>query len=110
MKLKNVILIFALLMFPFMQACNVGGYSNGARTGKLTKFSNKGLICKTYEGSLTIGQTAGTTWDFSVRNEKLAQELISLIGQDVTLVYDQHYSTLTPCYSETVYIVESIRE
>ena len=88
---------------------SVSGYSEGSRSGKLVKFSKKGLMCKTYEGQLMLGETQGTTWDFSVTDESLANKLLPLIGEEVQLGYDENYLTGI-CDSETAYIVNKIQQ
>jgi hypothetical protein len=47
-----------------------GTYSNGSRVGKIIKFSQKGLVFKTYEGQLSLG--AVSTGDEGELTEKWA--------------------------------------
>lgn len=99
--MKNLLLILILLSIA---SCTIPDYSEGGRTGKLTKFSKKGFVCKTWEGSVLQGETNGTTFDFTVRSESLAQELKELQGEEITVLYTENYWT-NPCSAETDYIV-----
>src|SRR6059036_1288630 len=48
-------------------------YSDGNRAGYIQKFSNKGWICKTYEGEMamtTVPGVAPVLWAFSVWDDK----------------------------------------
>jgi hypothetical protein len=67
--------------------------SEGKRVGNLVKISKKGklLFLKTWEGTLDEGSGDKLTYYFSVKNEKIAQELYSYQGRQVTLYYEQHF-------------------
>src|SRR5262245_48806837 len=78
-------------------------YSEGERAGILQKFSKKGWVCKTYEGELAlyvVGGVAPQIWDFSTRDEALAQELPKLVGERVQLHYTEHRHVPTSCFAE----------
>lgn len=81
----------------------VGDYSDGARQGLLNKFSKKGVICKTYEGYLLVGNGQNIqpeTWYFTVKDEKLAQEITSKVGQNIQLQYSEKLYA-SGCWGET---------
>lgn len=83
-------------------------YSSGERSGYIQKISNKGWVCKTWEGELamtTVPGTAPQIFDFSVRDEKVAAQLGTLVGQRVTLQYEQHRFVPTNCFGETEYYI-----
>jgi hypothetical protein len=85
-------------------------YSDGERAGILQKFSRKGWICKTYEGELAqyvVGGVAPQIWYFSTRDEKLAQQLSSAVGDQIRLHYTEHRGVPTACFAETPYFAES---
>jgi len=87
-------------------------YSTGERTGLLQKFSNKGWICKTWEGEITMPTQPGVApqvFNFSVRDEAVAQTLRNTSGQRVTLTYDQHRGVPTTCFGETEYYVTAVK-
>src|SRR4051812_42174812 len=87
-------------------------YSNGERAGYVQKFSRKGWVCKTWEGELAMVNIPGAMqerWDFSVRNDSLAQLVTNSMGQRVSLTYDQHAGLPTSCFGETQYFVTGIQ-
>ena len=86
-------------------------YSEGERAGILQKFSKKGWVCKTYEGELAlyvVGGVAPQIWDFSTRDEKVAQQLGAAVGDHVRLHYTEHRGVPTSCFAETPYFAESV--
>jgi hypothetical protein len=84
-------------------------YSEGERAGVLQKFSQRGWICKTYEGELAmyvVGGVAPQIWNFSVRDSALAEKLRGAVGQQVRLHYSEHPGLPTNCFGETDYFVD----
>jgi hypothetical protein len=77
------ILLFCGISYGILQY----SYSTGQRSGKLVKISKKGFLPKTYEGTLDLGSGDALTWQFSVHDESLGEQLTSLSGQNVTLEY-----------------------
>ncbi len=107
---------FAILVISFMiywYYFNV--YSDGERTGLLTKLSHKGNVFKTYEGEILIGnfQQAQNVmvpekFYFSVKNKKLADTLMKLQGKIISLKYHQYRKAL-PWRGESLYIVTDLQ-
>lgn len=98
-KIGIVILLLAIAVFLFL---NLANYSSGFRAGVPTKFSKKGVIIKTHEGTLNVGGLTNTsegaiptTWDFTVK--KSADSVIAKIdkaileGNRVKLMYEEKY-------------------
>ena len=98
-KIGIVALLIGIAVFVFL---NVANYSSGFRAGVPTKISKKGILLKTYEGTLNIGGLTNspegaipTTWDFTVR--KSADSVIAKIdnailnGNRVKLMYHEKY-------------------
>jgi len=86
-------------------------YSEGERAGVLQKFSKRGWICKTYEGVLAmyvVGGVAPQIWDFSVRDDAVAEQLQAAVGKQVRLHYAEHRGLPTNCFGETDYFVDRI--
>ena len=87
-------------------------YSSGDRTGYVQKFSEKGWLCKTYEGEIAMvnlpGQIANT-FQFTVRDDSIANLINKALGQRVALTYEQHKGLPTSCFGETDYFVNGIR-
>ena len=86
-------------------------YSDGYRAGLLQKFSRRGWLCKTYEGEVAQAVVPGVApliWEFTVRDERVAQQLDSLLGRRVSLHYRQHRGVPTTCFGLTEYFVDSV--
>jgi hypothetical protein len=102
-----VIAIFAAYTYITLHM----SYSDGVRAGLLQKFSRKGWICKTWEGEILLTSMPGAIperFDFSVRDDAVARQLISATGKRVTLTYSQHKGVPTACFAETEYYVEKV--
>jgi hypothetical protein len=89
-------------------------YSDGERTGLLTKLSRKGNVFKTYEGEMLIGnfQQAPNVmvpekFNFSVKDQALADSLMKMQGKSVSLSYYQYRRSL-PWRGESDYIIIGI--
>jgi hypothetical protein len=86
-------------------------YSDGDRAGVLQKFSKRGWICKTWEGEIAmyvVGGVAPQIWEFSVRDDQIAKELETAVGQQVRLHYEEHRGLPTNCFGETDYFVTRV--
>src|SRR5688500_3906165 len=87
-------------------------YSRGDRAGYVQKFSEKGWVCKTWEGELSMVNIPGAAqerWMFSVRNDSVAAEILRQMGNRVALTYEEHRGVPTSCFGETSYFVEGVR-
>ena len=88
------------------------GYSKGERAGYVQKFSDKGWVCKTWEGELsmvTVPGAAQERWAFSVRNDSVATLIRQSMGNKVALAYEEHRGVPTSCFGETQYFVTGVR-
>jgi hypothetical protein len=86
-------------------------YSEGERAGVLQKFSKRGWVCKTYEGELAmyvVGGVAPQIWNFSVRDDVVAEQLFKAVGQQVRLTYSEHPGLPTNCFGETDYFIDKV--
>lgn len=87
-------------------------YSEGERAGFVQKFSDKGWICKTWEGELAMVNLPGAMPEifyFSVRDDAVAEQINRTMGQRVSLHYEQHIGVPTSCFGETDYFVTEVR-
>ena len=87
-------------------------YSEGDRAGYLQKFSEKGWLCKTWEGELTQVNVPGQMPEifyFSVRDDRVAAELSRHMGNRVSVTYEEHKGIPTSCFGETDYFVTQVR-
>ena len=88
-------------------------YSEGERAGYLQKLSKKGWVCKSWEGEIAMVSMPGAIpekFDFSVRDEAVAQKINALAGKRVVLMYRQHKFIPSTCFGETEYFVTDVRE
>lgn len=87
-------------------------YSEGERAGFLQKFSKRGWICKTWEGEILLTSMPGAIpekFEFSVRDDDIAQQLLTATGKRVVLSYAQRKGVPTQCFGETEYYVERVQ-
>ncbi|MGH7888321.1 MAG: hypothetical protein ACREPG_10670 [Candidatus Binatia bacterium] len=83
-------------------------YSVGERAGWVQKLSNKGWVCKTWEGELSMVSMPGTTPEkflFTVRDDDVAASINKLIGQRVSLHYEEKVGLPTSCFGETRHFI-----
>jgi hypothetical protein len=115
---KRIFWILILLGLSYLCFILFANYSEGTRTGYVTKISHKGYIFKTYEGELNFGffggsanngKSAENVWYFSVVNSKVAEQVeqASKAGHKVTLYYNQKYIKLS-VRGETEYMVYKV--
>jgi len=87
-------------------------YSTGERAGFLQKVSNKGWICKTWEGELSLVAMPGAAPEkflFTVRDEAVAKKVNEAAGKRVTLNYEQHKGLPSSCFGDTEYFVVDVK-
>lgn len=87
-------------------------YSEGERAGYLQKFSKRGWVCKTWEGELLLTSMPGAIpekFEFSVRDDEVARQLMSSTGKRVLLNYAQHKGVPSHCFGETEYYAEKVQ-
>ena len=93
-------------------------FSQGERTGVVTKISTKGVFIKTHEGQLLMGGLVSNGSDgmtsnifrFSVVDDGIRDEIVkvSRSGETVTLIYDQYFIA-SPLHRKTSYIIREIK-
>jgi hypothetical protein len=92
-------------------------YAEGERAGVLQKFVRRGWVCKTREGEIALyyggGQYLGSgaspqLWDFSVRDNSVAEDLSKAVGHRVQLHYTEHPGIPTSCFAETRFLVDKV--
>ncbi|RFP15745.1 MULTISPECIES: hypothetical protein [unclassified Duganella] len=87
-------------------------YSDGERAGYLQKFSSRGWVCKTWEGEILLTSMPGAIpekFEFSVRDDAVAQQLMSATGKRVVLSYAQHKGVPSQCFGETEYYITKVQ-
>ena len=109
------LIIIPLLLFALWTAITLAyTYSDGTRTGYLRKFSQKGWLCKTWEGEIALQSVPGTVaepWRFTVRDDAVARKIQTLEtkGAPITLHYREHRGIPLSCFGETDYFVEDAK-
>jgi lysophospholipid acyltransferase (LPLAT)-like uncharacterized protein len=107
----SVLLALLLGFAAYVWLMLTWSYSTGERAGLLQKFSKKGWVCKTWEGELMLTAMPGAIpekFEFTVRDEKLAAELVANAGRKVVLSYAQHKGLPSTCFGDTEYFVDKM--
>jgi hypothetical protein len=110
----TLILVPALIFTIWAGATMTFTYSSGERSGFLQKLSQKGWVCKTWEGELAMVNMPGAMsqmFNFSVRNDSIAGVINEAMVQNhrVVLTYKQHVGVPTSCFGETQYFVSGVK-
>lgn len=87
-------------------------YSIGERAGYVQKFSKKGWLIKTWEGELAMVTIPGTLvekFEFTVRQDSVAEKINATLGKKVSLRYEQHVGIPTTLFGETGYFIVDVR-
>ena len=91
-------------------------YSSAERTGYVRNLSQRGWLCKTWEGELTVlpepglaDTTNAARFAFTIRNDSVAKALQLATGHQVTLSYDEHKGIPSTCFGETQTFVQGFR-
>lgn len=86
-------------------------YSDGERAGYVQKFSNKGWVCKTWEGELAMVTMPGTLtekFNFTVHDDAVVERINKSMGKKVSLTYEEHVGIPTSCFGDTRYFVTDV--
>src|SRR3954465_12335170 len=86
-------------------------YSEGERAGWVQKFSNKGWLCKTWEGEMAMVSMPGAATEkfyFTVLDEQMAEQVNKVMGRRVSLHYEEKVGLPTSCFGETRYYVKKV--
>ena len=106
-----IVIIVALVYFKYYFT-----YSKGYRAGLLQKFSEKGIVFKTYEGEMILSSVqsnanvalASEKFLFSVTDEAVASQMEQIQGKHVVVHYKEKNGAL-PWQGESYYIVDSVK-
>lgn len=94
----GVVAFLVAVIFVFAYV-NIGSltYSEGERSGVITKFSHKGMLLKTWEGELNMGGYdqggVASVWQFSVDDSEVVEKIkkAQRAGGRWTLTYRQQF-------------------
>jgi len=111
---KRVVLplfvLVALLALYFWAALS-WSYSSGERAGWVQKLSNKGWLCKTWEGELALVSLPGTTPEkflFTIWDDAVAAQVTRAMGKRVSLHYEEKVGLPGSCFGDTRYYVTGV--
>lgn len=110
-----LILIIVLIVVGVMYWRFYWVFGEGVKAGELNYVVKKGYLFKTYEGKLiqsglrsrTAGSVQSYEFEFSVANERIANQLMVSSGKEVELHYKEYLSSV-PWRGYTAYLVDSI--
>lgn len=110
-------IVFAIMVLLGLGALYVWAslhwvYSSGERVGYVQKLSNKGWVCKTWEGELVLVTVPGTQAEkfyFTVPDAAVVSNINQLAGKRVKLVYEEHKGIPSTCFGETGYFVQDVQ-
>jgi hypothetical protein len=110
-RLVFPLFVLLLLVALYFWAAWHWSYSNGERAGWVQKLSNKGWICKTWEGELSMVAMPGAAPEkfvFTVHDNAVADKVTKAMGKRVTLHYEQKVGLPGSCFGETRYYVDGV--
>ena len=112
--LKFVVLpvvLIAALLGVYLWAALSWSYSSGERAGWVQKLSNKGWVCKTWEGELALVSVPGTTpekFSFTIWDEAVATKVTQVMGKRVALHYEEKVGLPGSCFGDTRHYVTGV--
>jgi hypothetical protein len=113
--------MFKFLVLPLVALCLLiagwlwfalsWSYSTGDRAGWVQKLSNKGWVCKTWEGELALVSLPGTTpekFTFTIWDDAVAAEVTRVMGKRVNLHYEEKVGLPGSCFGDTRYYITKV--
>ena len=110
-RLLSVIVVLAALVTAYFWAALSWSYSTGERAGWVQKLSNKGWLCKTWEGELALVSMPGAVPEkffFTIRDDEVAGQVTRAMGKRVSLHYEEKVGLPTSCFGETRHFVNRV--
>jgi hypothetical protein len=113
---KWILAILAVVLILFIYFRYIYNYSEGYRAGLLQKFSNKGVIFKTYEGEMILSSVssnkdvalASEKFLFTMTNRNIVRQFDTLQGEMVIVHYREKMGRLF-WRGDSKYLVDSVR-
>ena len=105
------LLVLAALVTLYFWAALKWSYSSGERAGWVQKLSNKGWICKTWEGELALVSLPGSIpekFSFTIRDHAVADQVTKAVGKRVALHYEEKVGLPGTCFGDTRYFVTGL--
>lgn len=110
-----LILVIVLAIVGFIYWRFYWVFGEGVKAGELNYVVKKGYLFKTYEGKLiqsgfrsrTPGSIQSYEFEFSVANERIANQLMLSSGKEVELHYKEYFGAI-PWRGYSNYVVDSV--
>jgi hypothetical protein len=111
-RLVLALLALALVVAAYFAVVLNWSYSSGERAGWIQKLSDKGWVCKTWEGELALVSMPGSAtvekFLFTVSDAQVAADLVKVMGKRVTLHYEEKVGLPTSCFGDTRHYVTKV--
>jgi hypothetical protein len=104
--------VIVLLALAYVAVVLNWSYSSGERAGWVQKLSNKGWLCKTWEGELALVSMPGAMPEkflFTVHDDEVAEQINMVMGKRVALHYEEKVGLPTTCFGDTRHFVTGVR-
>lgn len=106
------LLVLAVLLALYFTVALKWSYSSGERAGWIQKLSEKGWVCKTWEGEMAMVSMPGAAtvekFFFTAANGQVAAEIAKVMGKRVTLHYEEKVGLPTSCFGDTRHFVTKV--
>ncbi|AXT60165.1 6-phosphogluconate dehydrogenase [Aquimarina sp. AD10] len=112
-KVLTIIITVLVLLFAAWYAfIYYASYSEGTRSGELIKFSNKGVLVKTWEGEISQGISGAQIFSFSVedKNKKIIEKLEKFQGRYVKLKYKERFAKISWLGDTKYFVIDVVEE
>jgi hypothetical protein len=110
-RLVLPLLVLAALVTLYFWVAMKWSYSSGERAGWVQKLSNKGWICKTWEGELALVSLPGSIpekFAFTIHDDAVASQVTKAVGKRVALHYEEKVGLPGSCFGETRYFITGL--
>ncbi|MBP2832951.1 6-phosphogluconate dehydrogenase [Aquimarina sp. U1-2] len=114
--MKKTLIIIILTIFGLLASWYAfvyyATYSEGNRSGELIKFSNKGVLVKTWEGEISQGISGAQIFSFSVEDqeEDLIDKLAKFQGSYVKVTYKERFAKLWWLGDTKYFLIDVVEE
>ena len=105
------LVLLAALAAAYFWAALHWSFSSGERAGWVQKLSNKGWVCKTWEGELAMVSMPGAAPEkflFTIIDDEVAAQVTKVMGRRATLHYEEKVGLPTSCFGDTRYFVSKV--
>jgi uncharacterized protein YxeA len=112
-KILAILIIVILALFAAWYAfIYYASYSEGTRSGELIKFSNKGVVFKTWEGEISQGISGAQIFSFSVESQKedIIKKLEKFQGRYVKLKYKERFAKVSWLGDTKYFVIDVVEE